>query len=96
MRTDRTSNKENKMHVEQVIIALVIGGVAGWLAGILIKGGGFGLVGNIVVGLLGAVLGGWLFRVLNVSVGGEWVGPIITSTIGAIVLLYAISFVKKK
>ena len=84
------------MHVEQVIIALVIGGVAGWLAGILIKGGGFGLVGNIVVGLLGAVLGGWLFRVLNVSVGGEWVGPIITSTIGAIVLLYAISFVKKK
>ena len=84
------------MEIEQVIIALVIGGVAGWLAGILIKGGGFGLVGNIVVGLLGAVLGGWLFKVLNISVGGEWLGPIVTSTIGAIILLFAISFVKKK
>ena len=84
------------MEIEQVIIALVIGGVAGWLAGILIKGGGFGLVGNIVVGLLGAVLGGWLFEVLNISVGGEWLGPIVTSTIGAIILLFAISFVKKK
>ncbi len=84
------------MEIEQIIITLVIGGVAGWLAGILFKGGGFGLVGNIIVGLLGAVLGGWLFRVLNISVGGEWVGPIVTSTIGAIVLLFAISFVKRK
>ncbi len=84
------------MEIEQVIITLVIGGFAGWLAGIFFKGRGFGLVGNIIVGLLGAVLGGWLFRVLNISVGGEWVGPIVTSTIGAIVLLFAISFVKRK
>ena len=84
------------MELEQVVIALVIGGIAGWLAGTLLKGRGFGLVGNIVVGLLGALLGGWLFRLLHISIGGEWLGPIITSTIGAVVLLFAISLIKKK
>lgn len=84
------------MEIEQIIIALVIGGVAGFLAGLLFKGAGFGLVGNIIVGLLGALLGGWLFGVLKISVGGEWIGPIVTSTIGAIILLFAISLVKKK
>lgn len=82
------------MELEQVVIALVIGGVAGWLAGVLLKGG-FGLVGNIIVGLLGALLGSWLFGVLNISVGGEWVGPIVTATVGAIVLLFLINLVKK-
>ena len=84
------------MELEQVGIALVIGAIAGWLAGTLFKGGGFGLAGNIVVGLLGALLGGWLFELLNISVGGEWLGPIVTSTAGAIVLLFAISLIKKK
>jgi uncharacterized membrane protein YeaQ/YmgE (transglycosylase-associated protein family) len=85
-----------KMQIEQVVISLIIGGVAGWLAGTLFKGRSFGLVGNIVIGLLGAVLGGWLFGVLNISIGGEWIGPIVTSTVGAIVLLYLIGLVKKK
>jgi uncharacterized membrane protein YeaQ/YmgE (transglycosylase-associated protein family) len=84
------------MELEQVAIALVIGGVAGWLAGIIFKGGSFGLVGNIIVGLLGALLGGWLFGLLDISVGGEWVGPIVTSTVGAVLLLFVISLVKKK
>ena len=84
------------MDVQQVAIALVIGGVAGWLAGFLFKGGGFGLIGNIIVGLLGALLGGWLFGLLNISIGGEWVGPIVTSTVGAIILLFVITLVKKK
>jgi uncharacterized membrane protein YeaQ/YmgE (transglycosylase-associated protein family) len=84
------------MDLQQFIVFLVIGGVAGWLAGVILKGGGFGIVGNIVVGILGAVLGGWLFKMLNISIGGEWVGPIVTATIGAIVLLFLVGLIKKK
>ena len=83
------------MDINQVIVFLVIGGVAGWLAGLILKGGGFGLIGNIVVGILGALLGGWLFGVLGISVGGEWVGPIVTATVGAVLLLVIIGFMKK-
>ncbi len=84
------------MDLEQLLFFLVIGGIAGWLAGIIMKGGGFGLVGNIVTGVLGAVLGGWLFDVFDVSVGGKWVGPIVTATVGAVVLLFAIGLIRKK
>jgi len=83
------------MDINQVIVFLVIGGVAGWLAGLILKGGGFGAIGNIVVGILGALLGGWLFGVLGISVGGEWVGPIVTATVGAVLLLVIIGFMKK-
>jgi uncharacterized membrane protein YeaQ/YmgE (transglycosylase-associated protein family) len=83
------------MELEQVVVFLVIGGVAGWLAGLLLKGGGFGLVGNIIVGLIGALLGGWLFSFFDISVGGQWIGPIVTATVGAVVLLLLIGLVKK-
>ncbi len=83
------------MDLQQTIVFLVIGAVAGWLAGQILKGGGFGLVGNIIVGILGALFGGWLFKVLKISVGGEWVGPIVTATVGAVVLLYLIGLLKK-
>ena len=84
------------MNVQQLIVFLVIGGVAGWLAGLIMKGGGFGIVGNIVAGVIGAVLGGWLFGVLGISVGGKWVGPLVTATTGAVVLLFAIGLIRKK
>lgn len=84
------------MGLEQAIVFLVIGGIAGWLAGLILKGGGFGLVGNIVVGILGALLGGWLFKLLKISIGGEWVGPIVTATVGAVVLLFVVGMIKKK
>lgn len=85
------------MNLEQLIVFLVIGGVAGWLAGLILKSGSFGLIGNIIVGILGALLGGWLFKVLKISIGGgEWVGPIITATIGAVVLLFLIGLLGKK
>ena len=84
------------METEQAIVFVVIGGVAGWLAGLIFKGGGFGLIGNIIVGLLGALLGGWLFGLLGISVGGDWVGPIVTATVGAVVLLAVIGLIKKK
>jgi uncharacterized membrane protein YeaQ/YmgE (transglycosylase-associated protein family) len=88
--------RSNNMGLEQAIVFLVIGGIAGWLAGLILKGGGFGLVGNIVVGILGALLGGWLFKLLKISIGGEWVGPIVTATVGAVVLLFVVGMIKKK
>ena len=74
---------------------LIVGIVAGWLAGVLVKGGGFGLIGDLVVGIVGAVLGGWLFSTLGASAGGGIVGSIIVATIGAVVLLFAVRLIKR-
>jgi len=84
------------MDIEQITVFLIIGLVSGWLAGVLFKGGGFGVVGNMIVGILGAVLGAWIFDLLDVSIGGRWLGPIVTATVGALVLLFLISLVRKK
>ena len=74
---------------------LVVGLVAGWLAGVLVKGGGFGVIGDLVVGVIGAFLGGWLFSTLGASAGGGLLGSIIVATIGAIVLLFIVRLVKR-
>ena len=79
----------------QFIWFILIGLVAGWLAGTLVKGGGFGVVGYIVVGVVGALLGGWLFSALGVSSGGGLLGAIIVATIGAIVLIFILRLVKR-
>jgi uncharacterized membrane protein YeaQ/YmgE (transglycosylase-associated protein family) len=73
---------------------LVVGIVAGWLAGMLVKGGGFGLVGDLVVGVVGAFLGGWLFSLFGASMGGGLIGSIIVATIGAVVLLMIVRLIK--
>ena len=75
---------------------LIIGAVAGWLAGLIMKGGGQGLLINIIVGCVGALLGGWLFGVLGISAGGSLIGSLITALIGAVVLLFIIGLIKKK
>jgi uncharacterized membrane protein YeaQ/YmgE (transglycosylase-associated protein family) len=67
---------------------ILIGLAAGWLAGQLMKGGGFGVVGDIIVGVIGALLGGFLFRTLGASLGGGLFGSLIVATIGALVLLF--------
>lgn len=67
---------------------LIIGLAAGWLAGQFMKGGGYGALGDIVIGVIGALLGGFLFRTLGVSAGGGLLGSLIVATIGAVVLLY--------
>jgi len=74
---------------------LVVGVIAGWLAGTLVKGGGFGLVGDLIVGIVGAFLGGFLFSTFGVSLGGGLIGSIIVATIGAVVLLFIIRLVKR-
>jgi uncharacterized membrane protein YeaQ/YmgE (transglycosylase-associated protein family) len=74
---------------------ILIGLVAGWLAGQLMKGGGFGMVGDIVVGVVGALLGGFLFRTLGVSSGGGLIGAIIVATIGAVILIVLLRLIKR-
>ena len=78
-----------------VLWFLVVGLVAGWLAGMLVKGGGFGLIGDLVVGVIGAFLGGWLFSTLGASAGGGLLGSIAVATVGAIVLLFLVRLVKR-
>jgi len=82
------------MDLTSILIFLAIGAVAGWLAGTIMKGGGFGLVADIIIGILGAVVGGVLFTVLGISAGGL-IGAIVTATVGAIVLLFIIHAIKK-
>jgi uncharacterized membrane protein YeaQ/YmgE (transglycosylase-associated protein family) len=79
----------------QFVWFALIGLVAGWLAGLLVKGGGFGVIGDIVVGVLGALLGGFLFSSLGLSSGGGLLGAIIVATIGAIVLIFILRLVKR-
>jgi len=73
---------------------ILLGAVAGWLAGQITKGGGFGLIGNIIVGILGAVIGGWLAGALGIF-SGSLLGSLLIATGGAIVLLFVISLIKK-
>jgi uncharacterized membrane protein YeaQ/YmgE (transglycosylase-associated protein family) len=74
---------------------ILIGLVAGWLAGQLVKGGGFGVVGDIVVGVIGALIGGFLFGSLGISAGGGLLGAIIVATIGAVVLIFLLRLIKR-
>jgi len=86
------------VELQSLIIFLAIGAVAGWLAGLLMRGGGFGLLGNIVVGVIGAVFGGWLFGVLGISLGGlvnGLVDSLITAVAGAAVLLFIVGLIKR-
>jgi uncharacterized membrane protein YeaQ/YmgE (transglycosylase-associated protein family) len=70
-----------------VIWWLVVGLIAGFLASLVMRGGGYGIVGDIVVGIIGAFLGGWLFSLLGVSAGGGLVGSIIVAFVGACILI---------
>ncbi|MBB5413546.1 MULTISPECIES: GlsB/YeaQ/YmgE family stress response membrane protein [unclassified Paraburkholderia] len=82
--------------MEHSIIAwIIIGAIAGWLAGVLVRGGGFGLIVDIIVGIIGAFIGGWLAGVLHISLGGGWIGSIITALIGAVILLFIIRLVRR-
>ena len=74
---------------------ILVGLVAGWLAGQLVKGGGFGVIGDIVVGVIGALLGGFLFSTLGVSLGGGLLGAIVVATIGAVLLIFILRLIKR-
>jgi uncharacterized membrane protein YeaQ/YmgE (transglycosylase-associated protein family) len=82
------------MSLETIVIWLLVGLVAGWLAGVIVKGYGFGLAGNIVLGIVGAFVGGWLFAQLGIVIVSGLVGTIIAATVGAVVLLLLIRVVR--
>lgn len=78
-----------------LVIWLAIGAVAGWLAGQIMKGGGFGLAGDIVVGIVGAAIAGYLLPRLGIYIGGGVIGAIINAVIGACLLLFVIRLIKR-
>ena len=78
-----------------LVIYLIVGGLAGWLAGQVMQGKSLGLIANIVVGIIGGLIGGWLFEVFGIDVGYKLGGSLITATVGAIVLLWLIRLIKK-
>ena len=83
------------MDVQSLIIWLIVGGVAGWLAGMVVKGGGFGLIGDIIVGIVGGLIAGWLLPQLGIAIGGGLLGAIINAFIGAVILLVIIRLIKR-
>ena len=80
--------------MDNLLWFLLIGLAAGWLAGQIMKGGGFGVIGDIVVGVIGAILGGFLFGLLGLSVPGP-LGSLITATVGAIALIAGLRAIKR-
>jgi uncharacterized membrane protein YeaQ/YmgE (transglycosylase-associated protein family) len=83
------------IEIQALIIFLIVGAIAGWLAGQIMTGFGFGLVGNIILGIVGALVAGWLLPRLNVHIGGGIIGDIINALIGAIVVLFVIGLLKR-
>ncbi|WP_319467961.1 GlsB/YeaQ/YmgE family stress response membrane protein [uncultured Pseudodesulfovibrio sp.] len=77
-----------------IIAFLLIGLVAGFLAGKILKGGGFGLVGNMIVGLVGAIVGGFVFRFVGVQTT-SMIGELVTATVGALLFLFVLGLIKK-
>ena len=84
------------MSMESLLTILLIGAIAGWLAGLIVKGYGFGLLGNIIVGIIGAFVGSWLLGALGVSLGGGIAGAIIGAVIGAVVVLFLLGLIRRR
>ena len=84
------------LQTNSLIVILIIGLIAGWLAGQIMKGGGFGLVGDLIVGIIGAFIGGWLWVVLKLPVLGPWwLTDIVSAVIGACILLFVLRLVRR-
>ena len=83
------------MAIEAILIILLVGAIAGWLAGQIVRGMGFGLIGNIVVGIVGAFIAGWLLPRIGIVIGGGMIASIINATIGAVVLLVILGLIRR-
>ena len=79
---------------KKMILSLIIGGIAGWLAGLIMKGDGYGILIDIVSGIVGGWVGRWLFGILNLHFGGTF-GVLITSVVGAIILIALLRAIKR-
>ena len=83
------------MGIESLLVFLIVGAIAGWLAGLIVRGAGFGLIGNIVIGIIGTLVASWLLPQLGVSLGGSAFRDIVNATIGAVVVLVILSLVRR-
>jgi uncharacterized membrane protein YeaQ/YmgE (transglycosylase-associated protein family) len=82
--------------IMDLIAWLIVGAIAGWLAGLLVKGYGFGIAGNIAVGVVGALIAGWLLPRLGVLIGGGLIAAIINAVIGAVILLLIVGLINSR
>jgi uncharacterized membrane protein YeaQ/YmgE (transglycosylase-associated protein family) len=81
--------------VNSIIIMLIVGAIAGWLAGQIVRGFGFGLLWNIILGIVGAFIGVWLLRQLGFLPFSGFIGSIVNAVIGAVILLVIVGFIKR-
>jgi uncharacterized membrane protein YeaQ/YmgE (transglycosylase-associated protein family) len=79
-----------------LILWIIVGGLAGWLTGLLLRGRGYGCIGNVVVGIIGAVIGGWLFRIANIEALPGLIGSVFTAMIGAVVLITVLGLLTER
>ena len=77
------------------LIWIIVGLIAGWLAGLVMKGGGYGILVDIILGILGGIVGGWLFGMLGIWPGGGMIGAIIVAFVGAIILVGLTRLIKR-
>jgi uncharacterized membrane protein YeaQ/YmgE (transglycosylase-associated protein family) len=82
------------MSGESLLIILLVGVIAGWLAGQIMRGTGFGVIGDLIIGIIGAFIGGWLLPQLGIHLGAGIVGAIVNATIGAMLLLFVLSLLR--
>jgi uncharacterized membrane protein YeaQ/YmgE (transglycosylase-associated protein family) len=83
------------MEPQSLIIWLIVGAIAGWLAGKVVRGGGYGLIGDIIVGVVGGLIAGWLLPQIGIAIGGGFIAAVIDSFIGAVILLVIIRLIKR-
>jgi len=95
--TQQAANRGRKIviGIESIIIMLIVGAIAGWLAGLIVRGFGFGLLWNILIGILGAFIGVWLLQKLGFVPFAGFLGSIVNATIGAVVLLVIIGLIRR-
>src|SRR5947209_7997417 len=87
--------RDTGVGIDSIIIMLIVGAIAGWLAGQIVRGFGFGLIWNIVIGIVGAFIGVWLLTQLGFIPFSGFVGSIVNAVIGAVVLLVIVGFIKR-
>ncbi|MQR02342.1 GlsB/YeaQ/YmgE family stress response membrane protein [Glaciimonas soli] len=78
-----------------IIAWLIVGVIAGWLAGVVVKGGGFGIAIDMIIGVVGAFIGGWLAGKFGIHISSGWIDSVITATGGAIILLFILRLIKQ-
>jgi uncharacterized membrane protein YeaQ/YmgE (transglycosylase-associated protein family) len=92
---EQNSEHKGETTMLHLIGALIIGGIAGWLAGLIMKGGGFGVLVDIIVGIVGGFIGGWLAQALHIQVGNGLISSLIVAFVGAVILLFVIRLIKR-